>query len=142
MYLCCNVISTGTSDYSARSGKVTVTEDALFQCISIPIRSYTYRESTECFIFEISSSSTVSGLTVNPSETDICIIDKDCKLTQSVNANLLYIIAIPITIGLTNRLYYVSESAVSVAICYKVLSGQTATCSIILLMVTQKVKFN
>ena len=38
--------------------------------------------------------------------------------------------AIPITIGLTKTLHYVSESAVSLAMCYKVLSGRTATRSI------------
>ena len=38
--------------------------------------------------------------------------------------------AIPITIGLTRGLYFVSESAGSVVICYEILSGRTASRSI------------
>ena len=35
--------------------------------------------------------------------------------------------AIPVTIGLTRGLYFVSESAGSVVICYEILSGRTAS---------------
>ena len=38
--------------------------------------------------------------------------------------------AIPVTIGFTKGLYYVSESASSLIICYEVLSGRTASRSI------------
>ena len=40
------------------------------------------------------------------------------------------ILAIPITIGLRQRLYYVNENAGSVVVCYAVLSGRTASRSI------------
>ena len=39
-------------------------------------------------------------------------------------------VAIPITIGFRQRLYYVNESAGSVVVCYDVLSGRTASRSI------------
>lgn len=38
--------------------------------------------------------------------------------------------AIPVTIGLTKGLYYVSESAGSLIVCFEVLSGRTASRSI------------
>ena len=38
--------------------------------------------------------------------------------------------AIPITIGLTKGLYFVSENAGSVVICYEILAGRAATRSI------------
>ena len=38
--------------------------------------------------------------------------------------------AIPITIGFTKGLYFVSESAGSLVICYEILSGRTASRSI------------
>ena len=59
---------------------MAITEDSLLQCISIPIRSDTYIESEECFTFEITSRTTVAGLSVEPSETEICITDRDCEL--------------------------------------------------------------
>ena len=74
------LLSSATSDYTARTGIVTITEDAPFQCVSIPIRYDSITEGTECFTFEISSSATVSGLTVDPSETEICIVNTNCEL--------------------------------------------------------------
>lgn len=75
--------SPATSDYTATTGEVTITEDAPFQCVSIPIRYDSVTELTECFTFEISSAATVSGLTVDPSETQICIVDRNCELFPS-----------------------------------------------------------
>lgn len=72
--------SSATSDYTARTGEITITDDVPFQCVSIPIRYDTVTEGTECFTFEISSPATVSGLTVDPSETQICIVDRNCEL--------------------------------------------------------------
>ena len=75
--LCCDIlfIIIDTSDYSSTSGEVTITEDSPMQCVSIQIRSDSYTESEQCFTFDVSSSSSVTGLTVSPSETEICIID-------------------------------------------------------------------
>lgn len=61
---------------------MTVTEDASLQCVSIPIRSDTYTERDECFMFRISSAGTVAGLSVEPSETEICILDMDCEFSE------------------------------------------------------------
>lgn len=73
---------TATSDYTARSGQVTIAEDALLQCVSIPIRSDSFSEDMECFTFEINARTTVSGLTVNPNEAEICIVDTNCEYSQ------------------------------------------------------------
>ena len=71
---------TATSDYTARSGSVTITEDVLFQCVSIPIRSDSTTETTnECFKFRISTAATIDGLSVQPNEAEICIVDRNCK---------------------------------------------------------------
>ena len=42
----------------------------------------------------------------------------------------MYNAAIPVTIGLRQRLYYVDEDSGPVVVCYDVLSGRTATRSI------------
>ena len=70
-----NILFTATSDYVANTGFVTITEDALPQCVSIGIRSDSSSENKECFSFQISSI-TVAGLSVSPSEAEICINDK------------------------------------------------------------------
>ena len=68
-----------TSDYTSKSGEVAITEDALIQCVSIPIRSDSYTESEQCFTFEITARDSISGLTVSPTEAEICITDFNCK---------------------------------------------------------------
>ena len=45
-------------------------------------------------------------------------------------------VAIPITIGLRQRLYYVDEDSGPVVVCYDVLSGRTASRSISMQLVT------
>ena len=69
-----------TSDYTSKSGEVTITEDSLMQCVSIPIRTDSITESEQCFNFDITARGSVTGLTVAPSETEICITDTNCKL--------------------------------------------------------------
>ena len=76
---------TATSDYTARSGEVTISEDALLQCVSIPIRTDSYLETTnECFTFRISAAATIDGLSIEPSEAEICIVDRNCEYLQFV----------------------------------------------------------
>ena len=48
----------------------------------------------------------------------------------------MYIVAIPVTIGFRQRLYYVDEDAGSVVVCYDVLSGRTASRSIHMRLIT------
>ena len=48
----------------------------------------------------------------------------------------MYILAIPITIGFRQRLYYVDEDADSVVVCYDVLSGRIASRSIHMRLIT------
>ena len=51
-----------------------------FQCISVLIQSDSSSEQdTECFTFRISAANTVSGLTVDPAQASVCIIDQGGK---------------------------------------------------------------
>ena len=68
-----------TNDYTSRSGVVIVSEDALIQCVSIPIRSDGFSERQRCFSFGITATHSVSGLTVSPGQAEICITDISCK---------------------------------------------------------------
>ena len=78
------ISSLATSDYTSTTGKATITEDALRQCVSIPIKTDSVTETTnQCFTFKITSSSTVDGLTVSPSQTEICIVDKNCEFCNT-----------------------------------------------------------
>jgi hypothetical protein len=105
-----------TSDYYAASGRVTITDDIPIQCVSIHIRRDQSRQRRyECFTFRITAVGHIDGLIVEPSEAQICIIGTN---------------SIPITIGMRQSLYYVDESAGSVLVCSRVLSGRTATRSI------------
>ena len=93
---------------------MTITEDVLFQCVSIQIRTDTYTEATnECFNFRISSAATVSGLTVEPSETKICIVDRDCEyLRQNCHERTLY---------KTSRCEMSLKKNASLCICFRLL---------------------
>ena len=77
----CFTCSIGTSDYTVQTGNLVISEDSLMQCVSIPIRSDSTTESEECFTFGVTARSTVTGLTVEPSETEICITDTYCEWT-------------------------------------------------------------
>jgi len=60
----------------------------LFQCISVLIQSDSNSEQDmECFTFRISAADTVSGLTVDPAEASVCIIDQGGKCINNVNIN-------------------------------------------------------
>ena len=51
-----------------------------FQCISVLIQSDSSSEQdTECFTFRISAADTVSGLTLDPAQASVCIIDQGGK---------------------------------------------------------------
>ena len=83
--------SIGTSDYTVQTGNLVISEDSLMQCVSIPIRSDSTTESEECFTFGVTARSTVTGLTVEPSETEICITDTYCEWTLITLATYIYI---------------------------------------------------
>ena len=120
---------------------MTITEDILIQCVSIRIkRDQSRQRRYECFTFRISATATIDGLSIEPSEAQICIVGTNCECyillhaTHSTpthdNVHLIPTTAIPITIGIRQSLYYVDESAGSVLVCSRVLSGRTATRSI------------
>ena len=61
---------------------MTITEDAQFQCVSIPIYADSLTESLQCFTFQISAGATIDGLSVEPSNAEICIVDRNCEFFQ------------------------------------------------------------
>ena len=59
---------------------MTLTDEVLFHCVSIPITfDYSTETNKECFTFQISAAVSVDGLSVEPSEAEICIVDWNCK---------------------------------------------------------------
>ena len=80
----CNVIyPLATNDYTTASGEVTITEDVLFHCVSIPISAdYSTETINECFTFQISAAATIDGLSIQNNEAEICIVDRDCKFSN------------------------------------------------------------
>lgn len=55
-----------------------LSDDALIQCVPIAITSDSVVEpGEECFTFTISTTTSVAGLTLNPSETEICVSDSE-----------------------------------------------------------------
>ena len=60
---------------------MTLSEDALIQCVPIDIVSDSVAESDqECFTFSLSTPQTISGLSLSPSEAEICISDEEGEI--------------------------------------------------------------
>ena len=69
-----------TSDFVALNDSLTLSDDALIQCVPIDIVSDSVAESDqECFSFSLSTPGTIGGLTLSPSEAKICISDEEGK---------------------------------------------------------------
>ena len=61
-----------------------MSDDAQIQCVPIAITSDSVAEpGQECFAFAISAVSSVAGLTLNPSGTEICISDAEGNIFQN-----------------------------------------------------------
>ena len=68
-----------TSDFVALNDSLTLSDDVLIQCVPIDIVSDSVAESDqECFSFSLSTG-TIGGLTLSPSEAQICISDEEGK---------------------------------------------------------------
>ena len=64
---------------------MSINDNALVQCVSIPIRTDSFVETTnQCFTFRISAADTIDGLNIEPNEAEICIVDRDCEYLQLV----------------------------------------------------------
>ena len=75
-----------TSDFISLNATFTLSDDALIQCVPIDIVSDSVAEDQECFTFSISTASTIGGLTLSPSEAEICISDeKGSALSRETN---------------------------------------------------------
>ena len=65
-----------TDDFTALNDSFTLSEDTQIQCVPIPITSDSVDEpGLECFFFTISNASGVDGLTLCPSQAEICVSD-------------------------------------------------------------------
>ena len=65
----------------------TLSDNALIQCVPIAITSDSVVEpGEECFTFTISTATTVAGLTLSPSETEICVSDSEGTLCVQVKS--------------------------------------------------------
>ena len=65
-----------TDDFFSLTESSTFSNDALIQCVPIAIISDSVKEFEECFTFTISNTTSVAGLTLSPSESQICIEGK------------------------------------------------------------------
>ena len=75
-----SVFFIATSDFVALNDSLTLSDDALIQCVPIDIVSDSVAESDqECFSFSLSTPETIGGLTLSPSEAQICISDEEGK---------------------------------------------------------------
>ena len=67
-----------TNDFVSLNENFTLSDDALIQCVPIEIVSDSVAEDDQdCFTISISSPNSVSGLSVSPSEAEICISDEE-----------------------------------------------------------------
>ena len=68
------------SDFTAQNNTCKLSSNAPRQCIPIAITSDSVVEpGQECFTFAISTVASIAGLTLSPSETEICIADIEGK---------------------------------------------------------------
>ena len=66
------------NDFTFINDTFTLSDDALLQCVPISITSDSITEpDQECFSFNISTVSSIDGLTLSPSEAEICITDAE-----------------------------------------------------------------
>jgi len=134
----CIFLCLAPEDYTAINGTLQMSEDALVQCVPIPISLDNVEEpEEECFTYSILSPSEVAGLTLNPNETTICITDKEGNLRfkqvaspvqhrwehYSLLTEVLVVVPQP-GLYLQQRLYSVSEADGSVEVCVEVTTRQ------------------
>ena len=76
-------VHVAADDFTALMDSFTLGDNALIQCVPIAITSDSVIEpGEECFTFTISTATTVAGLTLSPSETEICVSDSEGNLTS------------------------------------------------------------
>ena len=69
---------TAPSDFTAQNDTYQLSSNALIQCVPIAITSDSVAEpGQECFMFTISTATSVAGLILSPAETEICISDSE-----------------------------------------------------------------
>ena len=97
---------TASTDFTAQNDTYQFSNNALFQCTPIAITSDSVNEpGQECFTFTISSPTSVAGLTLSPSETEICISDSEGKTPAHQHHYTCIIIALRKVSYLTFCLY-------------------------------------
>ena len=70
-------IISAPGDYTALNDSFEISDSALLQCVPISITSDSVDEEQECFTFSLSTATSVAGLTLSPSEAEICISDAE-----------------------------------------------------------------
>ena len=72
------VSSLAPDDFIALYGSFQINANTPLQCVPISIKSDSVNETgQECFTFSISTSATVAGLILSPSEAEVCITDTE-----------------------------------------------------------------
>ena len=80
--MCITLPHSERDDFIALEGIFTLSDDALVQCIPITITSDSVVEpGQECFTFTLSAATSVAGLILSPSVTEICISDSESMYT-------------------------------------------------------------
>ena len=81
------------NDFTFINDTFTLNDDALLQCVPISITSDSITEpDQECFSFTLSTETSIDGLTLSPSEAEICISDAEGNDLHN-NYNYIIIIA-------------------------------------------------
>ena len=120
---------------TAQNGSVHFNDDATIQCVPIPITSVSPSEEEECFTFNMSSVTSVSGLTLDPAQATVCVFPIEgehwlhlCMYRKCVCMvhHLSTCAEAPVSIGVQRSLYSVEEGNGSVEICTEVTSGSIA----------------
>ena len=79
------------NDFTFINDTFTLSDDALLQCVPISITSDSITEpDQECFSFTLSTETSIDGLTLSPSEAEICISDAE---GNDLHNNYIIIIA-------------------------------------------------
>ena len=77
---------TATDQSTVEDGTLLFTDDATIQCIAVSLSSVTPGSNEEsCLSLSLSATSTVSGLTLNPSVSTICVVSIEGNLLCTKN---------------------------------------------------------
>ena len=97
--------SSAPDDFTALNNSFQISANATIQCVPISITSDSVDETgEECFTFSISTATTIAGLTLSPSEAEVCISDAEGVVlfflyNFVVSSNVYYRVVGPTAVG-------------------------------------------